>query len=277
MIAKILKACRNAHDLSLSGNADISQVILKISDHCRQIENLNLFYKGSIVNGPAMRSLLQCCPKLEIFFLYSNLDLLAYESLALYGGSLTSLSLMIPDEEASTNRSTYCHSFPSNSLIFDPSFKPNRKKMMRSFTTNDSLYLHAKSVAAFLSCFGTIKSLEIDVSHSLSPLTVYEEDLYNIRIFHVEKLTLDIYNRVVDETDGRVFDQYDHYFLALMSACRSIKELTLRTDVLHPSSLISLAYMCHHRQQPFSLLAYPQLMRLTPLKHLLPYIRLIAL
>jgi hypothetical protein len=92
MIAKVLKACPDVEKLHLEGNANISKLLMTVSESCHQLVNLNLKYLGRI-NGSVMRSFLQSLPQLHDFTLRSSLDLLAYESLALYGNNLTCLSL----------------------------------------------------------------------------------------------------------------------------------------------------------------------------------------
>jgi hypothetical protein len=277
MIAKILKGCRNANELHFSGEASISPVLMKISDSCHQLVTLALYkYKG-VVDGPAIRGLLQSNPQLESLTLDSTLDLLAYESLALYGDSLMDLCLCSSDSTIKADSNgNIVQSFLSNSAVFDANSKQTRQKTMKTFRYEMSSFLSIESLAAFLSCFGMIKSLEIDLSYSLAPTYITgisNTDLCNFPIFHVENLILTIDDQAEEGEEG-FSDSYDRMFLELMAACRSLKTLFLKTNVLQASSLIILAYMCHHRQEPLSMINCPKSLNLQELQHLMPSIRL---
>jgi hypothetical protein len=162
-IAKILRGCRNACKLELFGQADISQVMMKVAGNCHQLETLSLMYKGGRVDGQAMKSLLICCPKLQSFTYEASLGMQAYESLALYGGSLIYLTLLsFGDRDlnrppsASTNLSSN-FDILSNSPIFDPEFKQPRSQRMKSFIISKPHYRNIMtriSFKAFLACFG---------------------------------------------------------------------------------------------------------------------------
>jgi hypothetical protein len=79
--------------LVLNGNADISRVMIKVSESCYQLVDLNLAYDGQI-NGVAMRNLLQSCPLVKSLTTKAFIDVQAYEHLAVYGGNLTKLTLI---------------------------------------------------------------------------------------------------------------------------------------------------------------------------------------
>jgi hypothetical protein len=130
MIAQILKACHNISTLELRGKIAISPMIKKIPHNCHQLESLELDYEGS-VDGLAMRDLLLSCPKLESLDLHSPLDVEAYESLALYGGSLYSFLLEHRRNSSQPAVPINLLSFSSNLLVFDPNFKQKRKQVMK--------------------------------------------------------------------------------------------------------------------------------------------------
>jgi hypothetical protein len=272
MVAQILKGCRNANKIELQGQADISQVMMKISDLCNQLTDLSLTDYEGIIDGPAMRSLLQCSPMLERLYLDSYpLELKAYESLALYGGSLIQLWLYLPRSTSST----YPPSFSRDSLVFDSNFKQNRKRAMTSFITIQPLFLSVKSLAGLLSCFGKIESLSVSLPHSYTPLSIDDDELRDIPIFHAEELEFGS-TEPIGEFDGLTDHsyRYDHMFLAFMGSCRSVKKLVLQTYLVQASSVVMFANMCHRRQQRLVSVSCRQGYQLQELKNLLPYIKL---
>jgi hypothetical protein len=293
MIAKILKGCRNVYELNLSGRANISQVMIKISKTCCLLETLFLHHRRQ-VDGTAMKSLLRCCPKLFDMGLDASLNVEAYESLALYGSNLLNLTLDDARAELASVSSYPPSSFPSNSLVFDPSFKQRRNQPINSLITGNQLNLSIKSLVAFLSCFGTIKRLETTLPYSFSPTSINDAELYDVPIFHVHELHLQYPPQSVNQS-VKMFSisnrTYDHIFSAFMDSCRSIKELYLDRhrsasdsvatlsdpnpcDQLQASSLITIASIYHRRRQPLSFISYPRKLNLNELKALLPYIRL---
>jgi hypothetical protein len=275
MIAKILKACRNAHELQLTGSADISQVMIKIADNCHQLVTLELQYEG-MVDGSAMKSLLQLCPKLESLTIYAAYDVLAYESLALYGGNLTHLKLVISSQ---SSVSTTPPAFPSISPIFNAtcSFKQHRKQPINAIIRMSSEpiyeYLGIESLAAFLSCFGIIKQLDISLVSLLG-----NADLHDIPTFHAHELHVHfpkIEGTVSEKVD--MSRRYDDKFLSFMNSCRSIKKLSITWETetetslthnmpIHAASVITFASNCQHRNQPLSSISYPCGLNLDALK-----------
>jgi hypothetical protein len=166
MIVKLLRGCRNAHELDLSGKANVSQVMMEIADSCRKLVTLRLIYEGEL-DGSALKSLLQSCPNIENLTLGASLDVLAYESLGIYAGSVTFLCLGSSSTQASTQApsiSSDSSSIPSTSPIFDPSFKQiHRRKQMKHLILCESHYVKIENCFdAFVSCFGKIRHVQIN-------------------------------------------------------------------------------------------------------------------
>jgi hypothetical protein len=94
--------------------------MLKIADNCHQLLTLNSAYCG-VVHGSTTTSLLQRCSKLELLKLDADLDIQAYESLALYGGNLTGL---IVDSPRYSSQASVTSSFPISFSVGSPIFDP---------------------------------------------------------------------------------------------------------------------------------------------------------
>jgi hypothetical protein len=212
-IAMMLQGCQNAEKLNLGGYAFISPVIMTVAASCHQLVHLALDYDGSI-EGTAMKMLLQSCRQLNSLIVYASLDLQSYEFLGLYGGNLNKIylcqSLMADDAYM---RGGYLQSFPTNSPLHDPCFKQQRKRPMVTLHC-DLCYLDVKSLAAFLSCFGVIDHLFIRLSSS----GLGKTDT-SIPAYHAHHVTIAPY--------PDAFKRFDSEFIAIMTSCRSLRDLTV--------------------------------------------------
>jgi hypothetical protein len=275
MIAKILKACFNIRKLHLSGSADISRLMVNVSESCHQLVTANLLYDGQI-SGKLMQNLLRSCPKLAILTLRAVLDVSAYESLALYGGSLTTLRLLETARDPHTNQRdlvTLSRCFLLNSPIFDPSFKQRRQQKMKTLELYEPIFLNIKHLARFLSCFGKIVKLDLHIPYADIP-AIEADELIDVPIFHAEEVELRTRKPEELEVDSQDF-AYDHMFLALMNSCRSLKKLYAVNKVLKASTLLIFAYLCHLRREPLVLLACSDMLDMQDLRHSLSYIKLV--
>jgi hypothetical protein len=274
MIAKILNGCHDVRELHLFGYENISQVIGKVASSCPQLETVSLLYNGRIT-GPMMRSLLQSCTKLAKLTLRASIDLLAYESLALDGSNLATLELL--DELANpfpdhVDLLPLSQSFPSSSLILDPNFKQNRRHKMEVLALNIPIFINIKHLASFLSCFGKIGKLHLNIPYPTTQ-SMDTDELRGIPIFLAEDVTFR-YTKPEGLIIGRRDFAYDHMFLALMNSCRSLKSLHAAKVPVKASMLITLAYMCHQRKQPLASMTCSCVQDMQDLKHSLPYIYL---
>jgi hypothetical protein len=261
-IAIMLQGCRNARRLDLNGRANASQVMIAISNNCRQLVVLYLRYESQ-VDGEAMRRLLQSCHLLTSLFLITHLDIQAHESLALYGGNLTKLRIF-PNETTEIIESL---SFdPNNSPIYDLSFRQQRKYPMKLLMMG-AYYLDVKSLAKFFSSFGLIEALYFELYPSLLPSDMDVQAYTQIPIYHARHVDLNC----VESSTYR----YDSVALAMMSACRSMRTLSVASDqcFADESSLIICAFTCSMKN-PFQELRYPMEMDISQVKYLLPKLKL---
>jgi hypothetical protein len=277
IIAKVLKGCHNAKRLHFMGSTDISPVMTSVSGTCHLLMDLTLLYPGRIL-GSKMQSLLQSCPKLESLKLRASIDLLAYESLALYGGNLTSLELLesqASPDSALFDFSSYPRLFPPDSAIIDSSFRQHRKQWMRSLKLGEPIFFSIKHLACFLSRFGKIDKLNVNIPFSIvsMPTRVVDDDeLHDMPIFHADEVIIKS-DEEEYEPDSEDF-LYDHVLYALVKSCQSLKSLTATMNFLKASTLVAIAYMCHHRRQRLVSIKYSAELNLDELKQSLAYIRL---
>jgi hypothetical protein len=266
-IAMLLQGCRNADRLILDGTAKISEVLMKISHNCNQLVELELHFAGSI-NDAAMRALLQSCRQLRSLKLRNALEIEAYEALALHGGSLTQL-ILCPQQLASN-----VGRFATGSSLYNPSFKQQRKQVMAKLICEGSV-LNVNSLAKFLSSFGVIEQLYIELRAALLPANI-QVDMYDeIPHYHA---------RYVSVRTSHIFkrmDGLDAVFLAMMGACRSIRNL--RLEPIFPnrcfvdsSTLIKYGMMCKVNKIPLGSLTCPNHQDLSQIQELLPELRLSA-
>jgi hypothetical protein len=135
----------------------------------------------------------------------------------------------------------------------------------------EPIFFNINHLARFFACFGMIDHVILNIPRSLVPPSIRDE-LKDIPIFHTGGVEFQTNDQTVP--DSQDFS-YDHVFLALMSSCRSLKQLNVQVRYLKTSTLIAFAYMCHHRQQPLSLISYPLELELeNELEHSLPYLHL---
>jgi hypothetical protein len=261
MIAMMLQGCRNIEKLHLRGGVDISPVMMKISASCRQLVDLRLFCnENCFVDGKAMKSLLQSCHQLESLGLCGPLNAEAYESLAVYGGNLIKIEL-------GRWFVSSVRSFGASSVLYDPSFKQQRKRTMKSFKS----HLHdldVKSLAAVLSCFGLIECLWIRMAASQLPADLDVDIWDNIPTYHARQVK-------IFPIRGTYFP-LDSVFLAMMNSCRSLRHLSVSSVGVDASTLIRFARE-HIQRDSSSLisLSYPGTSDISPLKELLPDLRLV--
>jgi hypothetical protein len=270
-LALLLRSCRNADRLDLKGDADISQVMVKVSDSCRQLVSLQLSYNGRI-QGAAMLTLMRSCPLLKRLIVKASLDVQAYEHIAYYGENLICLCLASP----TLPRVTEGHSFDVKSPIYDTNFKQHRKNPMRSLNW-ETHGLYVKSLAKFLSCFGIIEDLSIQLDASLLPAQMDAHGNEEIAVYHARRVHLSA-NQEVDTT------YVDAALLAMMNTCRSMTALCIESYVslqitskcfVDASGLIVCVTMCSLNNPRLVLLSYPEVMDLSGLKQLLPKLKLL--
>jgi hypothetical protein len=133
--------------------------MIKISDHCRQLVGLKLTYYAGELAGPVIRRLLQSCPLLKSLELNDiiSMDIEAYELLAILGGNLAELSL-----SGQTVMPSQSLSFGISSPIYESGFKQQRSRPMEKLIWRDFVF-DMKSLAKFLSCFGFIDELTVQL------------------------------------------------------------------------------------------------------------------
>jgi hypothetical protein len=270
MIAKMLQGCYNMEELDLSGLVDMSPVMMKISVSCRQLVELTLGYQGS-VDGAAMKALLISCSQLQSLTLFGSLVLEAYENLAFYGGNIHELQLSDSPDSSIEPGSL---SFSSNSPLYDPSFKQQRKRHMEYFHC-ELCDLDVNSSAKLLSCFGLIEELSIRLDSSQLPVDAVQVQEPNEPLYCARQL-------FIIPSPGISIDST---FLAFMSSCKSLRGLTIQPSRLffqrkYPvdaSTLIKFACEHSERSLPLVSLSYPEQLDLSPLKELLPKLKLIPL
>jgi hypothetical protein len=270
-IAIMLRGCSRANRLELSGKANINEVVTKISDHCLQLADLTLKFKGQ-VDGAAMRMLLlQSSCQLTSLSLQANYNLQVYEHLAFHGGNKT--KLILHRDQSPQSPEYTCMSFDTSSPICETSFKQQRKHPMIQLTCW-SLNLDINSFVKFLSCFGMIDDLSfsLDTQRLSTDINDHIQNDENL-VYHARKVffCLQMIKCCL----------YDSAFLAIMSSCRSLREL--RVDPkdnatndcsTEASNLISkCACMCSLKN-PLTILSYPHAMHTTELKQLLPKLKL---
>jgi hypothetical protein len=262
-IAMVLRGCENASTLNLVGKANISEVMMKISTRCHLLVDLNLNYNES-VGGEAVIALLRSCRQLQLLTIRAVLEVQAYEALALYGGCLINLSLH--SEPAST---VYC--FPADSALYDANFKQQPRKRPLAKLICHAPALDVKSLAKFLSCFGVIDYLSIELYPELLPadfrISMYDE----IPVYYARELY------VYPVRD--IKDQLDMPFLAFMHTCRSLRGLRIMSHYstginLDTSTMITCVYNCVAKKNPLQSLAYPRSRNLSQLKAMLPELKL---
>jgi hypothetical protein len=262
-IAAILKGCQNANKLKLEGQTSISEVMLKITDSCHQLVDLEIYYHGS-VNGEAMLALLKSCHQIRSLMCRTPLEVKAYEALALHGGGLTSLkisSCRAPSDIYNVG------GFPVDSHLYDSGFKQERTRCMACLFCH-SMPLDVKSLTKFLSCFGVITHLNIDLpSFQQSANFLYSE----VSVYHALNVNI--------RTPPGVTESLDSVFLAMMSGCRSLKTLSIlsyfpKQCFVDPSTFTTFASMIKARENHLELLTYPKKLDLSQLKQLLPKLKL---
>jgi hypothetical protein len=273
-IAMMLQGCADANTLFLRGKANISEVMMKISDSCHNLVDVDLNYPKGTINGEAMRRLLQSNRKIKEFVLLrASIEVKAYEALALYGESITYLRIdcdhLLSDSQ----------SFAVDSPLYGSDYKSPQRSRLISYLECAGCCLDVKSLAKFYSCFGVIAQLTLVLNSCLLPegFGVHQHD--EIPIYHARQVTISSRSRC---------NRSDAAFLAMMSACRSMKRLTIEPEILmgwydnpvdrfwlNGSSLITLAYNCSHRYEPLSALTCPRDHNLkSVLNQLLPNLKL---
>jgi hypothetical protein len=261
-IAMLLQGCRNVSKLFLQGKANISEVLMKISAKCHQLVELSLYYDVSI-SGKAMLTMLQSCRQLRSLALSKACEIQAYEALAMHGGNLTNLSLyqrVIPGTIAE---------FEISSPIYDTDFKqqPQRTHPMALLCAPG---LNVKSLAKFLSSFGVIQKLSLQLHPSQMP-SDFEVDMYeDTPIYHAREVII---------SAGTV-DRIDAVFLAMMTACRSLRQLNIHNSLnssnIETSSFITCAIICKMKKNPLEWLSYPWITEIpeATMKQLLPTVKI---
>jgi hypothetical protein len=212
MISIMLQRCPNLRKLTCEGYADMS-LVMKLTASCHELLDLTLSYVGQL-DGAAMKCLLNSCPMLEILDLSAVYRMDAYESLALHGNNLVELCLFSRQPIVRQPRS-----FADESSLFDQTKIPTRRKLMKAIEigTND---LDAKSLALFLSFFGRIRQLKLNIISTMMDET---SDLHNFGIpsFTAEYISCS-FPSFGDETAP-----CDRAFFSIMGACRDMTILEL--------------------------------------------------
>jgi hypothetical protein len=269
-IALMLQGCRNIEKLNLKarGGEALNPVMMKISAICHQLVDLTLSYAANFINGGAMQALLQSCKQLEKLELVSYLGVEAYESLALYGLNLQTISLTSYKPCLQSKLS-----FTTTSPLNDAKFKQLRKHPVTSFDI-EQCDLDVKSLATFLSCFGLIEELAMQLDSSQLPDDYDIDTTDGIPLYHARQVCIFSYF----EWNG---EPLDSVFAALMNSCRSLRELRIGPNwdeksacLVSESTLIRFALACSQRNAPLISLSYPEQVKLPNLKELLPKLRL---
>jgi hypothetical protein len=270
MIVKMLHGCRNIEKLVISGYADgISTMMMKISANSHRIVDLLLGY-GGLVDGKAMKALLQSCHQLTSLGVTSYLDLQAYENLALYGGNLTKLEL--GNRFLEYPRTSL--SFSANSPLYDPNFKQQRKHMMSTLEC-DQCDLHVMSFAKFLSCFELIDELAFRLDSSQLPVDVNIDTNDVVPPYHACRVSISCWWG----SSGAL----DSVFSAIMSSCQHLRELKIGDDIfssqrdrslIEASTLIRVVCECSERNHALVSLSCANVAELSPLRELLPKLKL---
>jgi hypothetical protein len=229
-IAMMLRGCRHVDALSLKGEANISEVMMKISGICQLLLCLHLNYNTGQVNRQVMLALLKSCHRLKSLSLC--LELQAYEALALQGGNLINLNLQT-SQPAST---AAIGAFHPSSPIYDIGFKQQMKYPMASLSFRAPA-LELKSFAKFMSCFGMIGKLSIELYPFQLPAD-FRIDMYDdIPIYHARSVS------VVSAIGKK--NEVDNVFLAMMNSCRSLRHLhvasTLQMDFISGKIFVDAA------------------------------------
>jgi hypothetical protein len=267
-IAVILRGCGNAHTLILQGEANLSDVMMKISLSCHQLVDLKVDFYGE-VTGEAMRALLQSCRQMKSLslLLWKPFQFQAYEALALHGGNITSLVI-----RSITIASSTVGAFIVSSPLYDPGFKQQRKHPMMKFIC-EAPALDVKSLAKFLSCFGVIGNLAIKLSSSQLPVD-FKIGMYDeIPIYHARTLSV--------SSTSCSKDRVDAVFLAMMTACRSLRTLRVESDytgrcAVDAATLLACAFVCKLKMNLLESLACPKNVDqqcISKLKELLPELK----
>jgi hypothetical protein len=275
-IAMMFQCCRNADRLGLRGSANISQVMMKVSDSCRQLVDLSLAYDGR-VDGLAMRSLLQTCPLLKTLAIQASLSLQAFEYLVIYGGNLTELALLSWIVGTSMYGPLAIPSFDMSSPLYDINLKQRRKHPMNRLVWRD-LFLDVKSVAKFLSFFGVIDDLYLEMGCAQLPTDISAQNNEEIPIIHAHRMYVSVNH------SSCVTYNFGPAFLMLMNSCRSMRALFIASKQNYPnncfidaSTLIACITMCS-RVNLLTSLSYPEALRgdLSPLVKLTPKLKRIS-
>jgi hypothetical protein len=269
MIAMMLHGCRNVDKLNLRGVVKISPVMMMISASCHQLVDLTLEYRGN-VNGVATKALLQSCSLLRSLSLHAYIDVRVYESLALFGGNVSEIKLRGFFTNLTKSGSS---SFDTSSPLYDGSFKQVRKYPMNCLDCEKS-DIDVKSLVKFLSCFGVIEELFLFLASSQLPADLDNKLNNDWPAFHARRVCV----RFPTATDRPI----DAAFITLMNSCHSLRELSVgsflrfaRGFVVDASTLIRFACEYSQRNAPLLLLSYPRDVDLSPLKELLPKLKLI--
>jgi hypothetical protein len=162
--------------------------------------------------------------------------------------------------------------FATSSPIYDVSFRQQRKYPMKKMVC-DTFDLDVKSWAGFLSCFGVIHHLSISLQSSQLPSDFGVEMYDEIPIYHAREVYV--------SSPYDVKDNFDAVFLAMISACRSLRKLKIQANstssypngILNESSLITCVFMCKVRMIPLGLISYPRV-NLSQLKELFPKLKI---
>jgi hypothetical protein len=145
----------------------MSQVRLEaISNIPTQLISLDIFStsaRDALVTGEMMKSILLSCPLLGRMNLCVVLDIKLYESLALYGDSITDLYISLSVLQSTKNQSFD----PNSSILGNTKLQRKRRRIMHHISV--SVALDLPSMSKFLSSFGTIQSLSIQWKSASSP------------------------------------------------------------------------------------------------------------
>jgi hypothetical protein len=205
----------------------------------------------------------------------ASVDVQAYEQLAIYGTNLAELKL----ETGATAQPAENVSFGSSALIYDGSFKQQRKLPLRKLIWSTQ-NLEVRGLAKFLSCFGKIDELTVELYPLLLVEAMNVQNYDEIPTYHAVKVRVRL--------PATSFPQLNSSLLAVTHSCRSMRELWIGSNHGDPSpclldapSLIACAYACSLKNSLISLyypngvnLPEPQLKQMLPMLKMRSYHRI---
>jgi hypothetical protein len=160
--------------------------------------------------------------------------------------------------------------FSPSSPLYEVGFNQIRTRPMASLSCN-APDLNVKSLAKFFTCFGVIAYLSIELSPSQIP-SDFRIDMYDeIPVYHARQV------HIGSQYD--VNDRVDSVFLAMMSACRSLRHLSIMCSLgsecfIEVTSLMTFVLMCKSKDIPLESILYLDHENLLQLRELMPELRI---